>query len=321
MTRTTTDGPPTLDRDELAALLHRQDGIVSRRQVLELRGRDWDIRRMVRRKELVVVVPGVYVVHTGPLSDRQRRWAAVLACWPAALARESALPGHEGDPIVHVAVAHGRKLRALRGVRIHRTSELDRRVQWNLSPPAIRLEDAALDVAAGQPDLLASFEVLATLCRQRRTRPERLIGALASRRRFRHRQLLLELLADLEAGACSVLEREYLILERRHGFPVANRQPSAQVSRGRIYRDVDYPDHQVVVELVGRAYHDDSETWEDDHERDLDTTVDSDALTVRLTYGQVLRHGCRTMKKIAVVLQRRGWTGELTRCPDCPAPT
>lgn len=94
---------------ELDHLLLVQSGVASRRQALEAGLRPHDIRRLLRRREWAVVHPGVYVDHTGPLTWRQRAWAAVLyAGAGAALDRESAIraeagPGWRGcrdtDPI------------------------------------------------------------------------------------------------------------------------------------------------------------------------------------------------------------------------------
>ena len=50
-------------------------------------GQDADIARMLRRRDLVTVLPGVYVNHTGAQTWEQRAWAAVLYFWPAALTR------------------------------------------------------------------------------------------------------------------------------------------------------------------------------------------------------------------------------------------
>jgi hypothetical protein len=85
-------GPP-FDTEGLDHLLAwTQSGVISRRQILELHGTDHDIARMVRRRQLVAIHPGVYVNHTGEPSRHQLEWAAVLHYWPAALTRESALP-------------------------------------------------------------------------------------------------------------------------------------------------------------------------------------------------------------------------------------
>ena len=102
-----TDVKRSLDREALQHLLGWvQDGVVSRRQILELHGTDRDIARLLRRRELVAIHPGVYVDHTGTPSRRQQEWAAVLFYWPAALTRESALPKPSRSGPIHVAVAH-----------------------------------------------------------------------------------------------------------------------------------------------------------------------------------------------------------------------
>jgi hypothetical protein len=77
--------------DRLTPILLEQDGVVSRRQALPLGLSDHALARLVRRRELSRVHPGVYVDHTGPLQWGQRAWAAVLFYWPAALWRESSL--------------------------------------------------------------------------------------------------------------------------------------------------------------------------------------------------------------------------------------
>lgn len=311
---------PGMDDSELQHLLTWvQDGVVSRRQVLQLRGTDADIARMLRRRQLSVVHPGVYVDHTGPLSWRQRAWAAVLFYWPAALARESALPRPPADAAVHVAVDLGRTVRPVRGVLIHRTADFAARVRWNASPPKIALEHAVVDVAAGCRDPLEQFRVLAEACQTRETRPSAIAAAVRARRRVRDRTRLLELLADLETGACSVLEREYLQLERRHGLPTQDRRQRPDVIAGRAaYRDVDHSDFGLVVELDGKAFHDNPRARDRDFARDLETVVTSAVTTMRLTYGQVFRDGCATIHKISTLLERGGWPGALRTCEDCP---
>jgi hypothetical protein len=43
-----------------------QDGVVARRQLLELGTTPQEIRGLPRRRELVRVYAGVYVIHNGP---------------------------------------------------------------------------------------------------------------------------------------------------------------------------------------------------------------------------------------------------------------
>lgn len=314
---------PRLDTEALDHLLTWvQSGVVSRRQVLELGGTDRDIARMVRRRDLVVVHPGVYVDHTGTPSRLQREWAAVLHYWPAALTRESALPTPSATGPVHVAVSDRRSVRRVPGVVTHRTAGFDARVQWIKSPPRIAYEHAVIDVAAARGDVAAAFQVFADACQTRETTAAAIAATLRARRRVRGRALLLDLLADLEAGACSVLERGYLDLERRHGLPTQDRrQIAAQVADKKTYRDVDHGDFGLLVELDGRAFHDNAAARDRDSARDLAAAVSNRLATVRLTYGQVFRDGCATIAQIAILLERGGWPGPFSPCPDCPTLT
>ena len=86
------------------------------------------------------------------------------------------------------------------------------------------------------------------------------------------------------------------------------------------YRDVDYDELGLVVELDGRLFHDSATRRDADLDRDLDAAV-AGRSSVRLSWGQVLDRPCRTAGRIADLLQARGWAGAAVRCgPDCPLP-
>lgn len=309
-----------MDNEGLTHLLTWiQDGVVSRRQLLELGASPNDVRRMVRRRDLTPVHLGVYVTHTGPLTWRQRAWAAVLVHWPAALAHGSALPNPAARGPVHVAIDVRRSVAPVAGVIVHRTAGLAERIALGSSPPRIALEHAVLDVAVGRTDVVGRFRALADAVQTRRTTASAICAVARTRRGLTHRAEIIDLLTDLHAGACSVLEREYLLLERRHGLrsTATTRQATAQVRGGRIFRDVDYDGLALVVELDGRAFHDNAASRDSDALRDLESAVHGDRLTIRLTYALVVRDGCHTMGAVAELMTRRGWTGRLTPCPDC----
>jgi len=264
---------------------------------------------------------GVFVNHTGPLLRLQREWAAVLVHWPAALTGESALPGADPNHVIHVAVGASCTPMPVAGVVAHRTKDLDARVMWVKRPPRVRLEQAVIDVASARHrDTVAMFRTLADVCQTRRTTAERIREALRDRGRVPGRTLMLALLDDLATGACSVLEREYLRIERRHDLPKGKRQKPATISEKSAFRDVDYEEFGVVIELRGRAFHDDATSWDADALRDLDTLVDTDRPTVALTYGLVFGMPCETVAKVGTLLARRGWTGAIQPCPECPGP-
>lgn len=297
-----------------------QDGVVSRRQVLAAGATDHDIARLLRRRELTQVCRGVYVNHSGRLTQAQRHWVAVLAFWPAALAHVSALP----DPpttVVHVAVDTARNLRPLPRIVLHRMPDFERRAELDRSPPAIRLEHALIDVLSDElraDDVAAAFAELARVCANRRTTPQRMLQTLADRQRISGRRTLQAMLADLRDGACSVLERGYLHrVERAHGLPRGERQVRSTATGRSTFQDVRYRGQGVVVELDGRAFHDSPHDRDRDALRDLAELSRSDLITTRVTYGLVFGDACRTAALIGGLLGRRGWAGRLRSCPEC----
>jgi hypothetical protein len=308
-------------------LLDEQAGVVARRQLTAAGFRDHDIRRMTRRRELVVVHPGVLVNHTGPLTWLQRAWAGVLYAWPAALAGESALRAADGpgrtrrdEREIHVAVSPGRKLVGRPGLVIRRRRTLDEATLWNLRPPRIRYDDAVLDVALAATSELDAVAVLASACGGRRTTAARLARIVAARSRVPGRTWIVAVLRDVADGTCSVLEHGYLDrVERPHGLPRGRRQIRAVTANGSIYRDAEIAG-QVVVELDGRLFHDSAAARDRDLERDLDASLDH-RRTVRLGWGQVFDRPCSTAGKMGRLLALDGWDGEVRACgPACEAP-
>ena len=189
-----------MDRLRLDQLVAGQEGVVSRSQALGCGLNDNDFARLVRRREWARVHEGVYVAHIGPLTWVQRAWAAILFCWPAALAGRSALRMHgvrsESAPLrtvsnepIHVVVEHRRRVIAPAGVVLTRRVGFLDLVQANLSPPRLRIEDALLDVASEARTEREAVAVLADACQQGRTTADRLRQALAAA-------------ADCDAGGC-----------------------------------------------------------------------------------------------------------------------
>ncbi|MDN4173191.1 hypothetical protein QWY28_09575 [Nocardioides sp. SOB77] len=310
--------PPPPDTEGLRHLTtYVQDGVVSRAQLRALGFRPHDVRRMLRRRDLGVVHPGVYVQHTGPPTSPQRAWAAVLATG-GVLTRESALPRPpEGAP-VQVAIDVRRTVARLDGVTVHRTAHLADRVAAGSSPPRVVPAHAALDLADSAADDHAAYRVLADVLHTRVVTVADLSSALAARSRLRRRGLLVELVADLAAGAASVLERAYLRdVERAHGLPVGRRQARGSVDGRTVLRDVAYDGFGTFVELDGRAFHDTPAARDRDLARDLAAAVADQRTTVRLGYRQVLGDACGTADAVALLLQRRGWRGVPVACPRC----
>ena len=327
MERVTAVPTPQPSDDAVTALLRSQDGVASRAQLVDVGCAPHDIERMLRRHQVFVALPGVYITHNGPRTWQQRAWVAVLSCWPAALAGTSALradngPGmrgfDEGDPI-EVAVDVARTVQDKPDVRVRRVAGMAARTRWNASPPRLRQEEAVLDVVAGLRREWDVIEALAAAVRSRRTTADRLASALTARHRYPRRKWIGRILADVAAGTASVLEHGYLHrVERAHGLPVADRQQADRVAGGRIYRDAPYPAYDLQVELDGRLDHSALTERDRDLERDLETAT-TGRRSVRLGWGQVYDRPCRTAALIARLLVLGGWEGAATPCsPTCP---
>src|SRR3954453_9060002 len=108
---------------DLEEALLGQQGVVSRRQLLNLGFDDDFIEKKLRRRDWARVHRGVYIDHTGPLSWLQRLWAAVLLAAPAAADSRSALVLHglvtpSATEIVHVVVPDDRRVQAPAGIHV-----------------------------------------------------------------------------------------------------------------------------------------------------------------------------------------------------------
>ena len=312
-----------MDVDEVQRILRQQSGLISRAQAMVAGAAPHDVARLVRRREWASALPGVYANHTGPLSWVERAWAGVLTVWPAALCDISALRAAEGpgssrkrEEVIHVCVDRHRRLVAPEGVVVHRLARLDERVRWNLGPPRLAYEDAALDVAIAAPSDFDTISVLASACQSRRTTASRMLETLDDRARVPRRRWVGAVLEDVAQGTCSVLEHGYLNrVEQAHGLPAGQRQLRSITSTGIVYRDVAY--RGLLVELDGRLFHDTAEQRDRDFERDLDAAVEGKD-GVRLSYGQVFGRPCSTAGKVSTLLRSRGWKGQPTACgPDC----
>jgi hypothetical protein len=311
---------------EALRVLALQAGVVSRRQALACGLAPHVVRRLLRRREWVVLHPGVYVAHTGEPTWLQRAWGAVLLTSPSALWGESALRAADGpgripsDPkTIHVAVDRRRSSLVTPGeVKVHHVSGLLEKALWNVGPPRMRYEEAALDVAITARSDLDAVAALARACQVRRTTPERLLRSLDERPRVTGRTWLEGVLRDVADGTCSVLEHGFVTrVERPHGLPRARRQVRARASVGVVYRDAVFGERDL-VELDGALFHDSATARDADFERDLDAAAEGKA-TVRLSYGQVFARPCSTASKLARILLAHGLAFRPRRCgPQCP---
>lgn len=319
--------PASLDERALAGLLRVQDGVVSINQLRGLGCSRAELRRLLGGRWLVPLHPGVYVNHTGSPTRRQREWAAVLLCSPAALHRESALDAHGmtrdrpdraaiGRQEIHLLVGRDRRLTPPPGIRIERAADHTRWVLDNRRPPRAAFDFAVLKAASARSEADA-VALLSDAVHQGFTTAPRLLAVLAELTRLPQRSVLVAILTDVAAGTRSVLERRYLReVEVAHALPEGTRQLRRDTPSGVVHRDVGYLAHRTLVELDGAFGHRDSVDRWADLQRDLDAVAD-DVVTLRAGWAQVLEP-CRLAATVARVLQRRGWDGSPAPCgPAC----
>lgn len=317
----------SLDHVALRRLLREQDGVVARHQLASIGASRNDVRRMLARRELVEVHRRVYVSHTGRPSRRQLEWAAVLACAPAALHRESALDAHgmsrdrgpedRGSRPIHLVVGRERRIRPPDGVVLERVADPARWVQDHRRPPRAAFDFALLKAASAR-DEAGAVALLSDAVHQGLTTADRLVETIAALPRLRQRALLAEVLTDVAAGTRSVLERRYLRdVERAHGLPAGQRQLRERTASGVVCRDVRYRDQRTLVELDGAFGHRDATDRWADLQRDLDASL-SDHVTLRPGWAQVLEP-CRLAMIVGQVLRQRGWPRAVRPGrPGCP---
>jgi hypothetical protein len=243
-------------RARLEVLIRRQHGVVTHAQLVEEGVRRGAIEHRKASGRLTVIHRGVYLV--GPLAaEGAPEMAAVLACGPDAyLSHDSAaqlrklLPLPDSPGPAHVTVA-GRNPRRRRDIHIHRAITLEPDETTVLDGiPITTVARTILDLAAtlDNPELehlvaeayaanLTSRHQLHSLIARHPNRP----GAPALR----------ALLAVTPARTRSKPERMLLALLRRARLP----EPRANTRLRGYEVDLVWPQHRLVVEFDGHAFH------------------------------------------------------------------
>lgn len=255
-------------RAPLIALAESQDDVVSRRQLAGLDVSRHQVSSRVRCHRWQFAGHQVVVLHPGPLTARQRRWAAVLS-FPglAALAGltaaiEHGLTGFESEAI-HVVVRAGTRVPTLPGLIVH----LSRRfapgdLHPTRKPPQVRVDRALVDAAAWSATPRRACAILAAAVQQRLTTVPRLADQLDRAGQIRHCAVLAAVLRDIDGGSQSLAEIDFFRLCRRFRLPPPQRQRLRVDARGRRrYLDADFGN--VVVEVDGALHLRPLDWWAD----------------------------------------------------------
>lgn len=299
-------GTKTLPRgQELAALAHRQHGVVSIRQLRRLGYSHSSVRRAVASGQLHRLHHGVFAVGHTNLSLHGRCLAAVLAGGPKALLSHYSagwlLELISTRPVpVHVTTPIPRKRRG--SVRIHHSRTLTD-TDWTLEKgiPVTSVARTALDLAA-----VIRFRSLRRLLR--RSEELRVFGladfrsVLARNRGHRGAFPLDRALGIYEPPRLtrSELEREFVALVEQAGLP---RPATAFVAAG-YELDVYWPELRFAVELDVYETHGAHEPFEEDRCRDEDLKLAGVEL-IRVTGRRLEREPRQVVERIGRLLDQR----------------
>jgi hypothetical protein len=271
------------DQDALTALLTRQDGVISRDQALA-QLTEKAVRHRLATGRWRRVHRGVFVTYTGPITDKQRNWIAVLAVppddradefgrgHPAYLGGLSALI-HRGlrgvtSSRVHVLIPHRRQIAMPPFAVVHRVRDLP---AVDCEPgdrlPATRPARSVVDGAQWARSANEARLIIVTSLQQRLI-TERDIGDVLDRcpTPFR-RELIVRTTEDAAGGSHSLGEIDFIALCRKGGLPLPTRQRRRRDSRGRWrYLDACFDRWMVAAEVDGAHHANVGQMW-DDHER------------------------------------------------------
>jgi hypothetical protein len=263
---------------ELAEVLRRQD------QVAEVS----TVRRYLTAGELRWQVSsgrwqqpcrGIVVTHSGPLTEVQRLWTAVLGAGGAAViagltaAKLDGFRWYAGNRAaespVYLLHPAGRPLR-------HRPPGIPVVVHYSTAlgpadvhplrePPRTRIARSIIDAASWMATDRGAQAVLAAGVQQRLVRVQDLLPVVEANQRLHRRRLIGETLGDIAGGAQALSELDFTrLVVRGYGLPQPDRQACRPDSQGRRrYLDVLWEDAKVVVEIDGAQHMDPLEYWDD----------------------------------------------------------
>jgi very-short-patch-repair endonuclease len=226
------------------------------------------------------VCHGVLVTQSGPLTEEQRLWVAVLAAGDGAVlagltaARLDGLGGFD-ESRIHLLIPASRQVRkGLRGVAVHRSIVLaDSDVHPVRRPPRTRLARSLVDAAAWATTDRLARAVLAAGVQQRLVRAADLSQVVEHCSRGSRRALIRATLADVAGGAHALSELDFTELVRRYGLPEPDRQVRRADARGNRWLDAVWEWARLVAEIDGR-WHMSVSAWWADMQRDNELTVD-----------------------------------------------
>lgn len=283
----------------------RQAGVISRAQLITCGLTATHVDSLMRRRELVEVLPAVYSPRPVPESRRQGMWAAALWSDGGVVSHQSAaelwkLPVRS-DRLVHVTVADRRFRKPVPDVRLHRVPL--GRLHWvSYDGLQITARDKTIVELLRTLPYGAARDLLDCGLRQQWITEFDLSEAVRKERcrtgNVQIRRLLTELEPDAQAESERILHRLLRRADVRGWVP----QYEIALPGGTAYADVAFPEHKLVIEVDGRRHHGaDSARFEIDRTRQ-NQLVTLGWRVLRFTWARLTRDPHGVLREIVQLL-------------------
>lgn len=245
-------------------------GVASRAALLSAGFSQFRIRSAVRSGRWQAALPGVLVLHNGPVSVEQLRRCALTFAGPASFLSHTTAAFVQGlrvrpDDRLHVTIPHGRHPRSHGFVVVHqsqRACRLERDGDLRWSEPA----RTVVDVAAALPSR-DDVRALVSDAVQRRMVSVAQLEAAAVAVPRRGSRWLFEAIEDVGVGTRSMGESRLRRAVRRVGLPEPAWNVPVKTPNGTVVLDALWREAGVAVEIDGARWHLDAAAWEADQRR------------------------------------------------------
>ena len=196
-------------------------------------------------------------LHAGELTPEDHRWRAVweigqgIAAVDGVTALQAAGLKHYTDDTVHVSVVHRCAVKKVPGVKLHKVIRRLPDELMGAGLPRTRPAVAALRAAYWAVSDRQAALILLMAVQQRIVTPDQLSAYSKQLRGRTRRKFILDVVGYVHDGVQSLGELDFAKLCRARGLPEPTRQVVVKGERGRMYLDVRWDHHALVVEIDG----------------------------------------------------------------------